>query len=244
MRTFLPTGVTLRPCLGVSLIAASKSVTFSLYSAAMTVGGIINNPIANLLMRKSPWLSIYVGTALQVFSTLLGFSLPETLQTKKPSATLDTSDSEDYEQGNADGDHDQRISHQALLQAKVGTRRFFNFVHLAITQNRQVGLLLLSMLFTTFGRDAALMLTQYVHFRFGWGWGEVMIDGPLDIVPRGPCSHANIPMTPGRARRNHPASSWFRAVHHRHPTSDQASLQPRSRSPEKRPLAHQSKRDP
>jgi hypothetical protein len=34
---------------------------------------------------------------------------------------------------NADGGHDQRISHQALLQAKVGARRFFNFVYLAIT---------------------------------------------------------------------------------------------------------------
>jgi hypothetical protein len=181
--TFLLTCVSLRPCLSVSLIADSRSVTFSLYSAVMTVGGIINNPIAYLLMKKSPWLSIYVGTALQVFSTLLGFSLPETLQTKKPAATRDTLDSEDYEQSNADGGHDQRTSHQALLQAKAGARRFYNFVHLAITQNRQVGLLLLSMLFTTFGRDAALMLIQYVHIRFGWEWGEVMIDGPINIVP-------------------------------------------------------------
>ena len=133
----------------------------------MTVRGIINNPIACLLMEKSPWLSIYVGTALQVFSALLGFFLPETLQTKKPSATRDILDSEDYEQSYADGDHDQRLSHQALLQTKAGARRFFNFVYLAITQNRQVGLLLLSMLFTTFGRDAVLILIQYVHIRFG-----------------------------------------------------------------------------
>lgn len=146
-----------------------RAVFFSLFGAGMTIGGMVDNPIIYLLMKRDLWLSVYVGFGLLVFSILLGFALPETL--KKSSVTSETPDGQDDE--NDDGDGHPRAVQHALRQAKAGAARFLAFLHLIITEKRQVGLLLLSVLFTAFGKDSALMLIQYVHVRFGWEWGEV-----------------------------------------------------------------------
>jgi hypothetical protein len=132
----------------------------------MTIGGLIQNPLTYLLMKRGPWLSIYVGLGLSVFCILLGFSLPESL--KKGPGAGDISD----EDSPGDGDH-HGLLQQALTQAKAGAWKFLTFLRLLITEERQVGLLLLSLLFTTFGRDSALMLIQYIHLRFRWKWSEV-----------------------------------------------------------------------
>ena len=156
------------------LIREPRSVTFSLFTAGMTIGGLIVNPLTYLLMKGGPWLSIYVGLGLSVFCILLGFSLPESLT--KSAGTGDISD----EDGPSDGDH-HGLLQQVLTQAKAGAGKFITFLQLLITEERQVGLLLLSLLFTTFGRDSALMLIQYVHVRFGWEWSEVGHSVPRSV---------------------------------------------------------------
>jgi len=131
----------------------------------MTIGGLIQNPLTYLLMKRGPWLSIYVGLGLSVFCILLGFCLPESLKTGPEAGDMSDED------GSGDREH-HGLLQQALTQAKAGTGKFLTFLRLLISEERQVGLLLLSLLFTTFGRDSALMLIQYIHVRFKWEWSE------------------------------------------------------------------------
>ena len=191
-----------------------RSVTFSLFTAGMAIGGMLESPLTYLLMKRSPWLSIYVGLALSVFSTLLGFSLPESL--KKGSLPEDISDPQYNEDDTANG-HNHSSFARAAAQAKAGAARFLTFLHLLFTKERQVGLLLLSLLFTTFGRDAALMLIQYVHIRFGWEWSEVI---SLLFLYTNSCTDP----PPGSAPPLPQTNRLFRSLHPHHPPADNPPL--------------------
>ncbi|KAK1754030.1 major facilitator superfamily domain-containing protein [Echria macrotheca] len=158
---------------------AERSMVFSLMNGGFTIVGMASKPLTYLLLKRSPWLSIYAGLAVLAIAVVVSFCLPETLQ--KEAVTNDASERSDSEEEVLEG---QPLSsfQQAWAQIRAGARQFLNFLHLLVAEERQVGVLLLSLLFTTFGMDAALMLIQYAHARFGLGWGEAGILSSIQDV--------------------------------------------------------------
>ncbi|KAK0649758.1 major facilitator superfamily domain-containing protein [Cercophora newfieldiana] len=151
---------------------SNRSVTFSLFVAAETIGGVLQNPLAYLMMKAGIWISVFVGLSIMAISIPLGFCLPETLG--KGARVEDTSAAEQQPEDllTDNGENDHGVLQTAITQAKAGWQQFLHLLHLLVTKEHQVGLLLLSKLFSTFGKDAALMLVQYVHIKFGWEWAE------------------------------------------------------------------------
>jgi len=146
----------------------SRSLTFSYLVATMMVGGMLANPLAYVLMRENLWLSIYSGISMMTFCIILGFSVPETLE-----KTVTTREIRGHHTTSASS----RQYHNAILeQVKSGTQRFVGFLNMLVKEERRVGLLLLSSLLTTFGKDSALMLMQYITVKFQWEWSEVSSD--------------------------------------------------------------------
>jgi hypothetical protein len=98
--------------------------------------------------------------------TILGFALPETR--KEVHLTNNISDRCEEDSGNSSG-----LLHYGAEQVRAGTKQFSGFFLRLAREERHVFLLLLSLLLTTFGKDAGLMLMQYITVKFHWEWSEV-----------------------------------------------------------------------
>ncbi|KAK4207235.1 major facilitator superfamily domain-containing protein [Rhypophila decipiens] len=57
-------------------------------------------------------------------------------------------------------------------QISSGSAEARQFLHIIVKQEPRVGLLLLCLLLTTFGRNAQVMLQQYVVAKFQWSWSK------------------------------------------------------------------------
>lgn len=127
------------------------------------LGAFAGGPITSWIMDKDVWLAIYLGLGLLVICTVFAWSLPETLQKKV--------DAEDDEPTIPDGRHG--VLGNLVQQVKSESVRFGTLIRTLAREERQVGILLLSLLFTTFGRDSAVVLMQYVAIKFKWSWSKV-----------------------------------------------------------------------
>lgn len=108
------------------------------------------------------WITIYIGLSILLFAVIFAVCLPETLETKtKP-----------HDGFGPEGilSKIEPTSHHLISKIKTSLLRFREFLRLLHTN---LLLLLISILLTTFGRDAQTVLMQYVTVKFGWSWGEV-----------------------------------------------------------------------
>lgn len=58
-------------------------------------------------------------------------------------------------------------------RAVTGVRQVAESAHFLFRENKKLGMLLISMLVSTFGRFATIILQQYISKRFGWTWSQV-----------------------------------------------------------------------
>ncbi|KAK3939792.1 efflux pump ustT [Diplogelasinospora grovesii] len=147
-----------------------RSTAFSYLGASMMIGAVLANPVTYWVMELGgTWVSIYAGLGLMTVLTVAAFRFPETLQTTRHKGDDDAhQEDEDGNENNMPKGGLQKL----LEQSRAGVTRFSDFVRLLATEERRVGLVLLSVVLTTFGRNAASILMQYVTARFNWSWSK------------------------------------------------------------------------
>lgn len=198
------------------------------------IAGMLANPLAYIIMKASPWLSIYLGLLILALCIILCFALPETRK-ERPLTEVTSDHSE--QQGNHVG-----VLHNSLEQARAGVRQLGNFLLRLAREERQGFTLLLSLLLTTFGKDAGLMLMQYITVKFHWEWSEVscILHGVFLIGYQyvgNDLMHVN---NLGRTRLDYPASSHTTSVYRLHPTRYWSSHSSRHERSAKRSLDRQT----
>lgn len=140
-------------------LACRPSIFF--YLSAVPMGcELISMPLTYVAMKRGPWFSVFSGLACMVTSVLIALLCPETrgMAASPP----------DDAAGRA-GLRNLRPRLSALCEQVMA---LFQAMFL---ENRRLGLLLSSLLFTTLGRYASTVLMQYTTKRFGWSWSQVRL---------------------------------------------------------------------
>lgn len=120
-------------------------------------------------MERDVWFSVFSGFGIICFSFLAVLAMPETRGNEI--AAENTQDT--------DGDAEAPVAGGFLTLHWLRSRLSAAFQELATSarilfwNNKSLGLLLGSFVFTTLGRYASTILMQYVAKRFGWSWSQV-----------------------------------------------------------------------
>ncbi|KAM4066384.1 major facilitator superfamily protein [Hirsutella rhossiliensis] len=138
------------------------------YLSAVPMGcELISMPLAYVAMQRGPWFSVFVGLACMSTSVLIALICPETRSMAAPE-----SDAEGVEQTLGCGRVALKDLRPRLLTLVEQVTTLFQSMFL---QDRRLGILLSSLLFTTLGRYASTILMQYTTKRFGWSWSQAGI---------------------------------------------------------------------
>lgn len=134
---------------------------FSYLGAAITAAELIGSPLAWLIMRRGAWLAIYVSFLLMVMAAVCALFIPDIRVDARRPASAAT-----WKAGS--------VFKPAFVQRQLvaAGRKVRHIVRTQFIEQRTLGLLLVSLLFTTLGKAFTLLLAQYVARRFGWTWGE------------------------------------------------------------------------
>ncbi|KAF4511925.1 hypothetical protein G6O67_001122 [Ophiocordyceps sinensis] len=138
---------------------AQRSATFFHLAAAIIGGQLVAGPLAFLAMARGPWFSVLLGVGCLSTAVLVALGFPETRQ------KASENDDDDYPPSLDPG---PGLSPAALRRAAMSIRRLF-------WDNKRLGLLLFSLVFTTLGRYISVILAQYTTKRFHWSWSEAAL---------------------------------------------------------------------
>ncbi|KAL6910979.1 Spc98 family domain-containing protein [Trichoderma evansii] len=162
---------------------AHRTSTFFGMSASMLAAGQLVSPLTSRLMLKSIWLPVFVGISLYIPIIAIALYLPETLHLKAlpDAAAPDSADTALDNQEERDIDIDNHERPSWIHRWRSFTEGVYRFRAAALSifwGNRQVTLLLLTMLLAHLGEGAQSSLLLYVYGRFGWN--------PLKVSPTPP----------------------------------------------------------
>ncbi|TQV92256.1 hypothetical protein V2A60_004543 [Cordyceps javanica] len=149
---------------------AHKTLLFSYLGAAVTAAQLVGSPLAWLIMRRSAWLTIYISFALLVLGAFCAVCIPDTCSAAK---SADSRSSATWKLRDV---CKASFVKRQLIAAGQTVRHIFRTQFL---EQRTLGLLLSSLLFTTLGKSFTVLLAQYVARRFGWTWGQTGLLGSL-----------------------------------------------------------------
>lgn len=149
----------------------------------MLAAGQLVSPLTSSLMLKNIWLPVFVGISLYIPIIAIALYLPETLHLKAlPGAGApDLADATLDNQEERDIDIESHERPSWIHRWRSFTEEIYGFRVAALSifwGNRQVTLLLLTMLLAHLGQGAQSTLLPYVYGRFGWN--------PLKVSPTPP----------------------------------------------------------
>ncbi|EHK18451.1 uncharacterized protein TRIVIDRAFT_158459 [Trichoderma virens Gv29-8] len=150
---------------------AQRSTVF-FYVAAVAIGGkLISGPLAFMAVQHSVWLSVYIGLVCLLACVLLALAFPET----RPLSAVETEETRNDDDGRSDTSASSNITKSRGLKMRIYD--LLELEKLAILvkyfwENKRLGLLLLSLIFTTLGNYVTIILMQYTTKRFGWTWAK------------------------------------------------------------------------
>ncbi|KAK5998271.1 Putative NADP-dependent oxidoreductase YfmJ [Cladobotryum mycophilum] len=148
-----------------------RSTTFLWLGATMFVGEMVSSPLVLLAMKAGPWVSILAGLMLLASSPLIALTLPDIRHLNTAAKPPDDSSNDD------DTDINTPAS-QAKLLTTLCTHltssldQFLDCGRFILSQHPKLALLLLSILFTTLGKMAQLLMMQYASTKYGWSWSQ------------------------------------------------------------------------
>ena len=130
---------------------------------------MIAGPIAYPLMQISQWYTAYAGLFFMIFTLAGTMCLPETLYYKGSSQA-----------NNVDQPPEALSTFTTTYRRTIKLWRDTSSVMKSLLfRDKQLGLLLLSLMFTTIGTYSQFMLLQYISKRYGVSWAEVSQDCSL-----------------------------------------------------------------
>lgn len=135
-----------------------RANVFFYMSAVSTVNNIIAGPMVYWAMNIGPVFTQSLGVFFFVLEFAFSFALPPGLANGEAAApTSDTAST----------------TGQTIRRSYAATKDGFLGFGKLFTKDRQLGMLLVTLVFTTIGLSQAVIRKQYATLRYGWTWGEV-----------------------------------------------------------------------
>lgn len=127
-------------------------------------------------MARGAWFSVFVGVGCLSAAVLVALTFPETRDAaKRGETTRNDGDDNDFENSYSVPYAGLRAwSHLALKQVTTSVRSYF-------WDDKRLGLLLFSLIFTSLSKYVSTILMQYTTKRYHWSWAEVR--SPVSTVP-------------------------------------------------------------
>lgn len=124
-----------------------------------------------MAVERGVWLSVYIGLVCLFVSLLIALMFPET-------RSLSATENEDQTGGErSDGSISSNSPKGQGLWARISEilelKQMAILIKYFFWENKRLGLLLLSLIFTTLGNYVTVVLMQYTTKRFGWTWAKV-----------------------------------------------------------------------
>ncbi|KAJ5971438.1 MFS general substrate transporter [Penicillium vulpinum] len=140
-----------------------RSQIFMYFNAVVIIAEIISPPIGSLLMKKSLWVPLLLNSVCGAISITLSWYMPETnryaVRDKKSDYTKIPSSNDDEELSTPP------LEDSGSIMALVYSLK--NSMRVIFTQ-KNIALLALSFLISTFARDSMAFLLQYISNRYSW----------------------------------------------------------------------------
>jgi len=118
-------------------------------------------------MEINIWLAIYIGLLIQVAATLVAYVIPTTIvRATKDSTIFNHSDSRE-------SPHVKTPPETWINMFRVLARKVTSLLRWVLFENYSLGLLLLTLLFTSLGQYAKVLELQYITMRYSLSWSKV-----------------------------------------------------------------------
>lgn len=131
-------------------------------------------------MTRGAWFSVFMGAGCLSAAILVALAFPET----RNKAARDESTRDDDDGDQPENSPSLRLFRCAGLRAwsKLALKHATTSVRSYFWDDKRLGLLLFSLIFTSLGKFISVILMQYTTKRFHWSWSEVrrpMSDMPI-----------------------------------------------------------------
>jgi hypothetical protein len=137
------------------------------------VGQLIASPLTFAAMSGSNWLAVFIGLGLLAGSMLALLATPETYHMRPVEQTHEDASASDAA-ASAQPSWVVQMG-RTMKQLAVSIRSLF-------WDDKRAGLLLLTFLFTSIGKNIPQILMQYITKRFHWTWAEVRRTNPCSTI--------------------------------------------------------------
>ncbi|KAJ5667403.1 MFS transporter [Penicillium longicatenatum] len=128
------------------------------------VGKLVGSPLTYAAMSHGNWFAVYIGMGFLSAATLATFSLPST-DSIRPMQSSDEDNSSDPDKSSPD-------LHKDFFDS---VKKTIALIRIMFWENKQLGLLLSTFLFTSLGKSVPTILMQYMTKRFQWTWAEMFV---------------------------------------------------------------------
>jgi hypothetical protein len=137
-------------------------------SATELVTQIVATPIAALMMKRSPWLPLFLSSAINLINYVLCLRLAET----RPSRVEETSQSSfspGWESDQQEHEDQKAITRDSFKKFKSVLKSTKSL----LWGNSSVVILLLVFFVACFGKESLELLLQYISKRYLWDYSQV-----------------------------------------------------------------------
>ncbi|PWY81907.1 MFS general substrate transporter [Aspergillus heteromorphus CBS 117.55] len=145
-----------------------RSQIFMYFNAAVVIAEIISPPIGSLLMKQSLWLPILLNVICGAISIFLSWYMPETNsyavrgRERGGYTAIPSSPGNDTSSNNS---NEEPSKHPGYITGLLHTLQ--DSMRVIFTQ-KNIALLVVSFLISTFARDSMAFLLQYISTRYSW----------------------------------------------------------------------------
>ena len=144
-----------------------RADVFFYMSALNTVNNIVAGPILYWAMNIGPVFTQSLGVFFFVLEFAFSFALPPGLASGEAAGATSGTTS---------------TAGQAIRSSYAATKDGFLGFGKLFTKDRQLGMLLFTLVFTTIGLEQGIIRKQYATLRYGWTWGEVSCRAMPDTI--------------------------------------------------------------
>ncbi|GAB1311559.1 hypothetical protein MFIFM68171_01769 [Madurella fahalii] len=144
------------------VVAVDERATVFLRLAAVFLAAqMVAGPLAGVMMVRDPWIPLIVALASLILANLAVLAVPETVHVH------DRKQASSDQDGNGLGDGDPQGG-KLWRKARKGLAEVWEFVF----ANKNLAVLMLSLVFVILGRFVGELLLQYATDRYGWTWSR------------------------------------------------------------------------
>lgn len=144
-------------------------MAFSFVAAFNTTADLLGNPLAWYVMKFGNWTSVWTSVAIAGVGFSLSFFIPNIDNDAKTSSPQPE-----------DADSPAILSLAGIrARASAAKRKVQHIIRTQFVEQRTLGLILASLVFTTMGKTFTTVLAQYVSRRLKWTWRDTSLLGSL-----------------------------------------------------------------